>query len=201
MTPSIYRCYLSALQISYHARSVIGQQNEDIHWLSIINSFVLVMLLTAFLSIVLIRVLNKDLSQYIEVSSRCYLVRVYWVTEYRGAFLRAVLRAGFCGGTRGDRGVRMEAAARRRLPTAGEQHVLHCPAGLWCSTARYGGWSAAALAGQYAAASPRSQMSPHLLPAAQIGTFYPGNRGAIYTAAVVLYALTAGVRITSCETI
>lgn len=39
----------------------------EIHWLSIINSFVLVMLLTAFLTIILMRILKKDFSRYLEV--------------------------------------------------------------------------------------------------------------------------------------
>lgn len=39
----------------------------EIHWLSIINSFVLVLLLTAFLSIILLRVLKNDFSRYMEI--------------------------------------------------------------------------------------------------------------------------------------
>ena len=39
----------------------------EIHWLSIINSFVLVMLLTAFLTIILMRILKKDFSRYMDV--------------------------------------------------------------------------------------------------------------------------------------
>ena len=39
----------------------------EIHWLSIINSFVLVMLLTAFLTIILMRILKRDFSRYMEV--------------------------------------------------------------------------------------------------------------------------------------
>lgn len=39
----------------------------EIHWLSIINSIVLVMLLTGFLSIILMRILKKDFSRYVEV--------------------------------------------------------------------------------------------------------------------------------------
>ncbi|RHZ14459.1 hypothetical protein DYB37_009255, partial [Aphanomyces astaci] len=37
----------------------------EIHWLSIINSFVLVMLLVAFLSIVMFRILKQDVSRYV----------------------------------------------------------------------------------------------------------------------------------------
>jgi Endomembrane protein 70 len=39
----------------------------EIHWLSIINSFVLVLLLTAFLTIILLRVLKNDFSRYMEL--------------------------------------------------------------------------------------------------------------------------------------
>lgn len=39
----------------------------EIHWLSIINSFVLVLLLTAFLTIIMMRVLKNDFSRYMEV--------------------------------------------------------------------------------------------------------------------------------------
>jgi hypothetical protein len=39
----------------------------EIHWLAMINSMVLVMLLTAFLTIILMRILKKDFSRYMEV--------------------------------------------------------------------------------------------------------------------------------------
>jgi len=39
----------------------------EIHWLSIINSFVLVLLLTAFLTIIMLRVLKNDFSRYMEL--------------------------------------------------------------------------------------------------------------------------------------
>jgi hypothetical protein len=39
----------------------------EIHWLSIINSFVLVLLLTAFLAIILLRVLKNDFSTYMGI--------------------------------------------------------------------------------------------------------------------------------------
>jgi len=39
----------------------------EIHWLSIINSFILVLLLTTFLSVILMRVLKKDFSKYVDV--------------------------------------------------------------------------------------------------------------------------------------
>jgi len=42
-----------------HNSHAINDQAVEIHWLSIVNSFVLVLLLTAFLAIVLLRVLKK----------------------------------------------------------------------------------------------------------------------------------------------
>ena len=38
----------------------------EIHWLSNINSFVFVMLLTAFLTIIIMRMLKNDFSRYLE---------------------------------------------------------------------------------------------------------------------------------------
>lgn len=50
-----------------YADSTFLPTTFEIHWLSIINSFVLVMLLTAFLAIILMRILKKDFSKYMEV--------------------------------------------------------------------------------------------------------------------------------------
>jgi len=60
-------------QISYddrmkrYADSTFLPTTFEIHWLSIINSFVLVLLLTAFLSIILMRILKQDFSKYMEI--------------------------------------------------------------------------------------------------------------------------------------
>ena len=43
------------------------RHHVQIHWLSIINSFVLVLLLTAFLAVILMRVLKNDFSRYMEM--------------------------------------------------------------------------------------------------------------------------------------
>lgn len=50
-----------------YADSTFLPTTFEIHWLSIINSFVLVMLLTAFLAIIFMRILKKDFSKYMEV--------------------------------------------------------------------------------------------------------------------------------------
>eukprot|EP01038_Epipyxis_sp_PR26KG_P008129 gene8129-11007_t len=50
-----------------YADSTFLPTTFEIHWLSIINSFVLVLLLTAFLAIILMRILKKDFSKYMEI--------------------------------------------------------------------------------------------------------------------------------------
>jgi len=54
-------------RLKRYADSTFLPTSFEIHWLSIINSFVLVMLLTAFLTIILMRILKKDFSRYMEV--------------------------------------------------------------------------------------------------------------------------------------
>ena len=49
--------------MSRYAQYNFLPQSFEIHWLSIINSFVLVLLLTGFLSIILMRVLKNDFSK------------------------------------------------------------------------------------------------------------------------------------------
>ena len=61
----------------------------EIHWLSIINSCVLVLLLTAFLTIIMLRVLKNDFSRYMElddealeeeeVRAKCWPLLVSWI--------------------------------------------------------------------------------------------------------------------------
>jgi len=54
-------------RMSRYAESRFLPSRFEIHWLSIINSFVLVLLLTAFLTIILLRVLKNDFSRYMEL--------------------------------------------------------------------------------------------------------------------------------------
>lgn len=54
-------------RMSTYADSRFVPSTFEIHWLSIINSFVLVLLLTAFLTIILLRVLKNDFSRYMEL--------------------------------------------------------------------------------------------------------------------------------------
>lgn len=48
-----------------------GSTNDDLelHWIAVINSFILVMMLVAFLTIVMIRILKRDFSRYMDVES------------------------------------------------------------------------------------------------------------------------------------
>ena len=54
-------------RMTRYADSRFLPSSFEIHWLSIINSFVLVLLLTAFLTIILMRVLKNDFSRYLEL--------------------------------------------------------------------------------------------------------------------------------------
>lgn len=54
-------------RMSRYVDSRFVPSSFEIHWLSIINSFVLVLLLTAFLTIILLRVLKNDFSRYMEL--------------------------------------------------------------------------------------------------------------------------------------
>merc|ERR1719407_360049 len=44
-----------------------GHQNMDIHWLAIINSFVLMLLIFSLFLLIIIRVVRSDLSRYLQI--------------------------------------------------------------------------------------------------------------------------------------
>uniref|UniRef100_A0A7S4DYJ3 Transmembrane 9 superfamily member n=1 Tax=Lotharella globosa TaxID=91324 RepID=A0A7S4DYJ3_9EUKA len=124
--------------------AALHDQSVDIHWLSIVNSFVLVILLTSFLAIILMRILRKDFARYMQDTEEADDdEEVGWKRIH------------------GD--------------------VFRPPPYLMIFTAMVGS-GAQILA-----------LSSGLLVLALIGMFYPGNRGALYVAAIVLYALTASV--------
>lgn len=54
----------------------------EIHWLSIINSFVLVLLLTAFLTIILLRILKNDFSRYMELEDEAFEEEEVWIVMF-----------------------------------------------------------------------------------------------------------------------
>ena len=117
-------------------------QSFEIHWLSIINSFVLVLLLTGFLSIILMRVLKNDFTRYASTEDDDEEEETGWKLLHGDVFRLPPMLSVFCAyvGT----GVQL------------------------------------------------FSLIVFLLILAVMNTFYPGNRGAMYTAAIVLYALTAG---------
>lgn len=54
-------------RLTRYTESRFVPSSFEIHWLSIINSFVLVLLLTAFLTIIMLRILKNDFSRYMEL--------------------------------------------------------------------------------------------------------------------------------------
>ncbi|KAG7402205.1 hypothetical protein PHYBOEH_005768 [Phytophthora boehmeriae] len=56
----------------YENRNAVNEMPEDdleLHWISVINSFILVMMLTGFLSIVMLRILKRDFSRYTDLET------------------------------------------------------------------------------------------------------------------------------------
>jgi len=129
-----------------HARSAIGDQAVEIHWLSILNSFVLVILLMSLLAIILVHVLKKDFKRYMEFDEE---------------------EAGD-DETKEESGWKLVHGDVFRFP----KNVMLFAAAV--------GTGAQILA-----------LTIILLCLSVIGTFYPGNRGSVYTAFVILYALTS----------
>ena len=129
---------------AYHSLSALHDQSIEIHWLSIINSFVLVLLLTAFLAVILMRVLNKDFARYMEIDE--------------------------------EEGDEEDEEVGWKLVHG---DVFRFPHSTILLSAVVGNGAQILV------------LIVCILLLALFGTFYPGNRGALYSAAVVLYAATA----------
>lgn len=133
-------------RVAHHSKSAISDQAVDIHWLSIVNSVVLVILLTTFLSILLMRVLKKDFARYMDVDEEDLeedVEEVGWKLVHGDVFrfpANVMLLSALIG-------------------TGTQLFLLVCMITLL----------------------------------ALFGMFYPGNRGAVYTAVVFVYAATACV--------
>lgn len=56
-----------ALELQLKATMPHGHQNMDIHWLAIINSFVLMLLILSLFLLIIIRVVRSDLSRYLQI--------------------------------------------------------------------------------------------------------------------------------------
>jgi transmembrane 9 superfamily member 1 len=137
-------------RLKVHSASLVstGEQSAQIHWLSIINSLVLVLLLTAFLAVILVRTLRKDIAGYLEDD------------EELGAELEE------------DSGWKLVHGDVFRPP----QRVMLFAACV--------GTGAQLLA-----------LAVSIILLAILGNFYPHatSRGTLYTAAIIFYALTAGI--------
>jgi hypothetical protein len=119
-------------------------QSFVIPWLSIINSFVLVLLLTGFLAIILMRVLKNDFSRY----------------------------------TRDVEAIEEDEEETGWKLVHGDVFRLPANISAFCALVGTG--------------AQLFSLVLFMLVLAIMNMFYPGNRGAMYTAAIVLYATTAG---------
>lgn len=122
------------------------EQEMEIHWLSIMNSFVLVILLTGFIAIIILRVLKSDFTRY------------------------STPKKGDEEEDPEDYGWKLIHGDVFRFPPQSN---------LFCAFVGIGA--------QFVA------VSFFMLILALVGTFYPGDGGSLYTAAIVCYALTAGI--------
>lgn len=116
----------------------------EIHWLSIMNSFVLVLLLTGFLAIIIMRILKSDYSRY--------------------------ARAEDEDDDQEDYGWKLIHGEVFRFPPYKSMFTSFIGLGLQCLVILIG-----------------------LMVLALLGVFHPNSGGAMYTACIILYALTSGV--------
>ena len=54
-------------RLMYHVRRLVRSQPLEVHWLSTLNSFILVILVTAFVALVFTTILRQDCARYHEV--------------------------------------------------------------------------------------------------------------------------------------
>ncbi|KYQ88887.1 hypothetical protein DLAC_10696 [Tieghemostelium lacteum] len=120
------------------------QKELEIHWLSVMNSFFLVILLTSFLAIILVKILKNDFSRYAKFDDE-------EESDYQEDYGWKLLHG----------------------------EVFRFPPYKNLFSAFYGnGWQFITIVSG-------------ILLLALLGTFYPNNGGNIYTAGIVLYALTS----------
>jgi hypothetical protein len=62
--------------------STLGGEELEIHWLSIMNSLVLVVLLTAFVALIVSRVLSNDYSRYSKLDADVEGIRLHTHIQY-----------------------------------------------------------------------------------------------------------------------
>jgi len=116
----------------------------EIHWLSIMNSFVLVLLLTGFLAIIIMRILKSDYNRYARTEDEEDEQEDYgWKLIHGDVF---------------------------RFPAHKNLLSAFVGLGAQCLCTMFG-----------------------ILTLALVGLFYPGSEGTMFTAGIVLYALTSVV--------
>ena len=118
-------------------------QHLEIHWFSIINSCVTVLLLTGFLATILMRVLKNDFIKYSREDDIDDAEETGWKYIHGDVFRFPANKSLFCA-----------------FVGTGTQLLV---------------------------------MVFFIFMLALIGVFYPYNRGALFTACVVIYACTAGI--------
>jgi len=143
-TPTLY-----ADRLSVHGAHNILTEPVEIHWLSIVNSFVLVMLLVALLALILVRILKKDFARYMDISD---------------------LDIDDDSDAQDDYGWKLLHGDVFRYPAYSSQFSAMVGTGFQLFV-----------------------LVLVILICSLLGTFYSGNRGALYTAVVITYALTAGI--------
>uniref|UniRef100_A0A7S1G5G4 Transmembrane 9 superfamily member n=1 Tax=Bicosoecida sp. CB-2014 TaxID=1486930 RepID=A0A7S1G5G4_9STRA len=121
-------------------------ESLEIHWLSIINSLVLVVLLTAFLVIILVKVVRNDFTRYMTADEEDL------------------------GSSEGESGWKLIHGDVFRFPASPNVFCALVGTGVQLFV-----------------------MTVSLITMAILGLFAPTRRGAIVTACIVLYALSAGV--------
>lgn len=175
-----------------HSLAVIGEQSVQIHWISIITSLALVTLLTGVLAAILMRVLRQDLARFVEMDdlefggTASHLSHRSWPWK-KGR--RPLSGTGGGGGERGGRqypGKHSGGSGGVEEDESGWKHIS-------TDVFRVPEKSLMLLCSALGTGTQLLVMAIVLLSLSLVGTFYPGNRGALNTAAIVLYAITAGI--------
>jgi hypothetical protein len=139
------------LWLDLNRQSRIGHDTGlEVHWLSIVNSFVLVLLLTVFLAFILMRILRNDFARYLDVDDED--IGLDGVSQ------------------RDDSGWKM---------IYGD--VFRVPSRIMLFTACVG------------TGTQLLFILACVLFFAVLGQFAPGQRSALYSAAIVLYAITSSI--------
>eukprot|EP00823_Brevimastigomonas_motovehiculus_P000252 TRINITY_DN10361_c0_g1_i1.p1 TRINITY_DN10361_c0_g1~~TRINITY_DN10361_c0_g1_i1.p1 ORF type:complete len:632 (+),score=114.93 TRINITY_DN10361_c0_g1_i1:51-1946(+) len=166
----------------YHARHAINDQPTDIHWISIINSLALIGFLCSVLVCILIRFLNKDVARYMELEDD---------EEEKGQ--KSINNAATDSttpsvatvsvGAGGESQQQAQVHAQQQKEESGWKlvhgDVFRPPSCTMLFSVCIG------------AGTQILVLVVSLLLLSVIGTFYPGSRGKVYSAAVAIYCITS----------